>query len=156
MHNYINRINLIKNQLNSSHKKTPKKPKFIDCALSYLHFDDLLKPEEKNFRINLRKYLQSNKFEENFNYYIEIEEFPKDFFKDLHKEFPGILVGLSETKTFPKFSVFLWASILIELARCDGNIGSLFAGLSELGIKTLFLLGSETQKSKYLNGLIKA
>jgi alkylation response protein AidB-like acyl-CoA dehydrogenase len=155
MNKNLSRLNLIKNQL-ASNQKNQKHPNYIKCALTYLEFDDILTPEENNYRKQLREYLTINNYQKIVNEYNEKEEFPKVFWENLNKNFPGIIAGLSRSNKFPKFSAFSWAASLIELSRCDGNIGALFAVLSELCVKTLYLLGSEEQKKKYLDSLITA
>ena len=156
MQSSLNRINLIKNQLSASvsNTKAPKVktvPKqIIKCALNYLDFDDFLTPEEKQYRTSLRNFLEREKISEKFTSLIETQSFDLEIPRKIVKEFPDILMGLASKET----SIFKWASILMELGRCDVNLSSFFAIQSELCIKTLYYLGSETQKAKYLNKLI--
>lgn len=159
MNSSLTRINLLKNQLlaasrNSTDTKAKKAPKaqkqIIKCALNYLDFDDYLTIEEKQYRERLRNYLESEKISEKLTTLIETQSFDLEIARKIVKEFPDILIGLASKET----SIYKWAAILMELGRCDVNLSSFFAIQSELCIKTLFYLGSEEQKQKYLSKLI--
>lgn len=163
MQSYLNRINLIKNQLSSTSKslssiptklktdKAAKPPKqTLTCSLNYLGFDDFLTPEEKTYRNRLRDFLEAEKISEKFSALIETQTFNLEIPRKIVKEFPDILAGLASKET----SIFKWAAILMELGRCDVNLSSFFAIQSELCIKTLYYLGSEAQKAKFLQKLI--
>ena len=141
--------NLISNNLKSS-KAIASSPKFVNSALNYLDFDDFLSQEEKEYIKKLRNYIETEKISDKFTSLIETQKFDLEIPRNLVKNFPDILSGLTDANA----SMFKWASILIEFGRTDINLSSFVAIQSELCIKTLFYLGSEAQKSKYLQKLI--
>jgi len=159
MQKSLRRISLLKNQLSSSNvnlnkdklskNKANKEKKIISCSLNYLEFDDFLTNEEKAFRIKLRNFLESEKISEKFNNLIENQTFDIEIPRSISANFPNIFLGLTD----PKTSIMKWGSILMEIGRTDINLSSFFAVQSELCIKTLFYLGSDSQKAKYLDNL---
>lgn len=166
------RLGLIRNQLSSSDLKTIKmneatqdidktsrilsKTNFVGSALDFLNFDEFLTAEESAYRLAFRKYMEDERFSEKLSQLVEKQQFGINLLRKLENKFKGIFTGLSHNDANNKhnMSVFLWAAILMELGRVDLNISSFYAIQSELSIKTLFLLGSEAQKSEYLQKLI--
>jgi acyl-CoA oxidase len=150
----MERINLIKNQLTSSHKVQIQQ-KYISSAYDYLDFDQFLNVEERNYRKNLRNYLEQHVSKE-LPIYIEKEEFPKELIKNLINEFPGILASTIKGYSSANFSNSLAIAVSLEISRIDMSLLTFFAVHGgEVVMRTIYELGSEEQKNYYLPKLNK-
>jgi acyl-CoA oxidase len=144
----MKRINLIRNQLKNNTKVK------LPTAYDYLEFDDNLTKEEKIFRDRFRKFLNDRVIPE-MPKYLDNHEFPELLVKDYIATFPGIL-GLSH-KGYGSIGTSPWLSyvLVMEMAKADMSFTT-FCLVHGSGVvmETLYQLGNEEQKSKYLPKLM--
>jgi acyl-CoA oxidase len=145
----MNRLNLLRNQLLSSVCNKKKETTIINSSYDYLNFDELLTKEEISERKRLREYLEkevTHKLPE----YIQKEIVPVDIIRSIFKNFPNI--ANFNMNGYGMKSRSFWANVanVIELTRCDSSIISFMLVHGELVMNTIYLLGSEEQKKKYL------
>jgi alkylation response protein AidB-like acyl-CoA dehydrogenase len=138
----MKRILLINNQLKA-------KSNFVS-PYNLLSFDDFLTNEEIEYRDRFKEYLQE-KISPKIPQYYEKQEFPLDFLKDMLKEFPGIFALSNQGYGSANISHWLSAVLVMEIAKVDLSLCTFFmVHGAEVVMKTLYLLGSEEQKNKYL------
>jgi alkylation response protein AidB-like acyl-CoA dehydrogenase len=142
----MERINLIRNQLKSA-KKLP-------AAYNYLDFDEFLTKDERDFRDRFKKFM-NEKVVPVMSKYLENHEFPMELAKEYVKTFPGIL-GLSH-KGYGSINVSPWLNyvLIMELTRADMSF-AMFCLVHGSGVvlETLYQLGNEEQKAKYIPKLM--
>jgi alkylation response protein AidB-like acyl-CoA dehydrogenase len=143
----MKRINLIRTQLRNITFRTIS-------AYDYLSFDDFLTKEEREFRDRYRKFLNEKVVPE-MPKYLDKQEFPEALIKDYIKTFPGIL-GLSH-KGYGSINTSPWLSyvLIMEMAKVDMSFAT-FCLVHGSGVvmETLYQLGNEEQKAKYLPKLM--
>lgn len=152
----MERIKLIKNQLSSSSSSNKKEMEkgYIKSAYDFLEFDEFLTKDERVYRKKLREYLEKNVIPKMPNY-LEKQEFPLDIAKDLIKHFPGILGLTNKGYGSAGYSQWLGTAVGMELARADMSL-TIFLCVhgGEVVMKSLYLLGSEEQKSYFIPKLM--
>jgi hypothetical protein len=132
----MQRINLIKNQLNLNSKtgsssrknnlanKNPTKEKkqkeFINSAYDYLDFDEFLNPKEREYRLKLRKYLEE--LQPKLNQFYEKQEFPSDLIKKFFSDFPGLIAMHIKGYGSAEVSIWLGVAVMLELSRIGKNL----------------------------------
>jgi acyl-CoA oxidase len=140
----MKRINLIRNQLKSK----------LSTAYDYLNFDEYLTKEEIEFRDKYKKYL-NEKVVPQMPKYLDTHEFPIDLIKDYIKTFPGIL-GLNH-RGYGSINTSPWLSyvLVLEMAKADMSFAT-FCLVHGSGVvmETIYQLGNEEQKAKYLPKLM--
>lgn len=134
----------------SSVKSSLSAPKthFVDSAIDYLKFTDLLTPEEEAFRQQVRQ-LAEKEIAPFINDSIETASFPEHLIPVFRKS-EYLLNFLS--KPYGKGTSLMAQGVATaELARVDGSICTFTLVQAVLAMYTIERLGSEEQKQKYLN-----
>jgi acyl-CoA oxidase len=143
----MERILLLRNQLNINQTKNKTR---VQSSYDYFNFDYLLNKEEREYRIRVRTYLESQVLP-NLTYYLEQRKFPKELMIQFVNNFPGI-IGLSlKGYECAGFSPWLSCAIAMELGRCDLSFATFFmVDGGELVMRVIYELGSEEHRQKYL------
>lgn len=118
-----------------------------DVGLDYYHLDDLLTPEEKEFRYRVRQFM-NREVEPVINKYWEAAEFPHD----LVPKFAALGITGGQIKGYgcPGMSNVAAGMMALELSRGDGSVSTLFGVQSGLAMGSIYYLGSEEQKQEWL------
>jgi alkylation response protein AidB-like acyl-CoA dehydrogenase len=149
------RINLLRNQLcpnllNQTKGTSNATHKYISSAYDYLDFDQFLTKEEIEYRKRLRTFLE-NEVSPKIPYYYEKQEFPLDLFKLMISKFPGILGSAHQGYGSAGFSHNLALAVNLELSRIDLSFfGFVLVHGWGVVMKSIYNLGSEEQKQKYI------
>lgn len=131
----MQRIKLIQNQLilfespnkilskntlaNAEPKKEKKQKEFISSAYDYLNFDEFLTPSEREFRLELRKYLED--LQPQLNNFYEKQEFPLGLVKKFLADFPGLIAMHIKGFGSAEISFWLGVAVLLEISRIGKN-----------------------------------
>ena len=132
-------------RINSISKKLqkPSSDKIVDDSISWLGFDKFFTSEVNEFRKNLRAILD-NEVKPFMPELIEKAEFPEKFLPVLAKLNLGQIYcskPYGEGKNMRKF-----IAAIIELARCDASLATLYLVHICLFVNTIDDYGSEEQK----------
>lgn len=174
----MQRINLIKNQLNINStlaqlkrnflynpsptnqkykvekaQKNNQIPSYFDSAYDFLNFDEFLTPEEIALRLKLRKYLENIK--PSLDEFYERQEFPIGLARKFLADFPG-LIGMG-IKGYGSAESSFWfgVAVLLEISRVDLSLFTFFMiHGGKLNMNVIHLFGSEEQKDFYLPKMI--
>ncbi|GAB4554935.1 MAG: acyl-CoA dehydrogenase family protein [Anaerolineae bacterium] len=116
-------------------------------AVDYYRLDDLLTPEERNVRYQVREFMQ-REVEPIINPYWERAEFPYEIMPKLAalKLAGGTIKGYGA----PGLSQVAMGVLAMEFARGDASISTIFGVHSGLAMGSIYILGSEAQREKYL------
>ena len=139
------RLNMIKKHLTSN------KPLAITSSYDYFFYDTFLTEEEQKIRLKLREFLEKGVKKQMINY-IKNCEVPFPLMRQLVKEFPGI-GSYSPGNGSAGYSPILQNVFHMEMYRIDASI-SIALGVSILAANTIYFLGSEEQKKKFIQPLL--
>lgn len=153
----MERINIIKNQLNCTktskdqNKKTKKNKEknIVKSAYDYLNFDQFLTSEEREYRLRLRSYLEIE-VKKQIIPFNEKTDFPYEIVRNLVEKFPGVISPTMRDYGGEGLSPNLAAAICMELARIDMSLTAFCTVQGEVVMKSILLLGNETQKKNLL------
>lgn len=156
----MKRLALLRNQLHSSdcknksnskqNKNTEQNTKIMDSAIHYFDYYEFLTNEERDYVAKLREFLEKN-IRPNLEKYVEKAETPIELIKKIVEHFPGIWSFSMKGYSCAGFSVWLSSAILYEFARCDASITTfMLVHGAELGMQSIYMLGSEEQKKFFL------
>ncbi|KAM7463947.1 hypothetical protein LguiA_032068 [Lonicera macranthoides] len=125
---------------------------FPPCTSDYYQFNDLLTPEEKAVRLKVRECMEKEVAPIMTKYW-EKAEFPFEVVPKLG----ALRVAGGTIKGYgcPGHSVTASAIAIAELARVDASCSTFVLVHSSLGMLTIGLCGSESQKQKHLPSLAK-
>ncbi|EGR33390.1 hypothetical protein IMG5_054550 [Ichthyophthirius multifiliis] len=124
-----------------------QKATYIDSAVDYLNFQQLLNKEDNDFRLKLREFLQLN-IAPTINEYVESAEFPEEYIPKL-KEIQ-LLKNLTDKPYGNSSSILAQGVLYLELSRCDPGLATFVIVQHGLLMSTINQLGSQEQKDKYL------
>lgn len=137
----MDRLSSVKSSL------SPAKTHFVDSAIDYLKFSDLLTPEEENFRQQVRR-LAEKEFAPFINDSIETASFPEHLLPVLRKS--ELLFHFISAPIGKATSMMGQCVAAAELARIDCSVCTFILVQAVLAMYTIDKLGSEEQKQKYL------
>lgn len=123
------------------------KTHFVDSAVDYLRFADLLTPEEEAFRLQVRQ-LAEKEIAPYINDSIETASFPEHLLPVFRKS--EYLFNFLKKPFGKDTSLMAQGVATAELARVDGSICTFSLVQAVLAMYTIEQLGSEEQKHKYL------
>jgi len=136
----LSRLEILANQV-------AKPSKYAASAWDYFHFDDFLSPEEQKTRLRVREFCEKEVIPL-VPKYIETAEFPTELIPKLRTL---NIAGLYLTGYGCQGLSFLGAAAVIsEFFRADASVGTFMLVHGGLGMSTIWKLGSEEQKKKYL------
>jgi acyl-CoA oxidase len=128
------------------------KTHYVDSAVDYLRFGDLLTPEEEAFRLQVRQ-LAEKEIAPYINDSIETASFPEHLMPVFRKS--EYLFNFLK-KPYGKGTSLMGQGVATaELARVDGSICTFSLVQAVLAMYTIEQLGSEEQKQKYLSKMGK-
>ena len=137
----MNRLVLVKNNLSS--KTIP----YVDSAVDYFRFSDLLTPEEEALRKEVRAFAETS-VAPFINDCIETAKFPDHLIPAFRK---SDIFSHFISKPLGKGTSLLGTGLIVsELARIDGSVSTFTIVQGALAIHTIDKLASEAQKLKYL------
>jgi len=146
---FSSRLQLVQNHLSGS---TKEKSKIVASAVDYLYFDDLLTPEEKTLRKEIREFMEKE-VAPVISRYVEKAEFPYDIVHKIgEKEWIKLFLKRPYGKEVSHTSYGLAS---MELARVDAGIATFLVVQMGLALYTLELFASDKQKQKYYDDFIK-
>ncbi|MBX3065305.1 MAG: acyl-CoA dehydrogenase family protein [Anaerolineae bacterium] len=116
-------------------------------STDYYHMDDLLTDQEREVRYRVREFMM-NEVEPIINDYWERGEMPMELLPKLRAL--GITGGPIPGYGCPGLSSVSMGLISMELSRGDGSLSTIYGVHSGLAMLSIFFLGSEEQKQKYL------
>ncbi|CAD6264285.1 unnamed protein product [Miscanthus lutarioriparius] len=131
---------------------TPAASVFPAAVSDYYQLDELLTPEEKNLRINIRQFME-NEVAPIVPKYWETAQFPFHLIPKLGSL--GFLGGIIKGHGCPGLSETAYAVCISEVARVDASIASFCLVQSCLAMLCIAQMGSEAQKDKHLPSLSK-
>jgi len=145
--NYNNsRIQLLCNHLSAKNQPQP-----VLSSLDFCFFDDLLTPEEVKLRKEVREFSE-REIVPNINEYYEKAEYPEPILEKVGKQ--GWF-ELFVKKPYGKDANAMNLGItVLELARADASISSMFLVHAGLVLFTVDTFASEEQKKKLLPDLL--
>jgi acyl-CoA oxidase len=123
---------------------------FPPCTSDYYQLDDLLTPEEQRLRMKVRECMEKEIAPIMAKYW-EKAEFPFHIVPKLGAL--GIAGGTIKGYGCPGVSITANAICTAEVARVDASCSTFILVHSSLGMLTISIGGSETQKQKYLPSL---
>ncbi|TYP88560.1 acyl-CoA dehydrogenase family protein [Blastococcus xanthinilyticus] len=115
-------------------------------------FEDLLEPEEIAIRNRVRAFGE-NEVLPRINDYWERAEFPFELVPKLAET--GVVGGIIEGYGCPGMSNVAAGLVAAELARADGSIGTFNGVHSFLAMQSIFLLGDEEQRERFLPAMAR-
>lgn len=123
-----------------------------DASVDFYAFNDLLTPEERAVRQRVRTFVQE-RILPTINERWERAEMPVELMPELGKL--GIFGGAIPGYGCPGLSVVGAGLTTLELARGDGSINTIMAVQSGLAMPSIYYLGSEDQKVRWLPALAR-
>ena len=138
----MERVNSISNSLTAS-----KKDPIVRDSLAYFKVGELLGPKAQEISTRYRELLQSS-INPLLDDYLEKAEFPDKVVEVLkgHK----LCHYFVDEKLGYGGDSYERAAIILELARINASVSTLFMVQTKLCMRTIELYGSEQQKSHYL------
>lgn len=133
-------------------QSVPQPKPAIDKTLDYYDFDSLLRPEERAVRDKVRAFVEAEVLPV-INDYWERDETPMFLLQKLAQL--NIAGGSIQGYGCPGFSPLATGLVQFELTRGDGSVGTMFGVTSGLGMMSIAMCGSETQKQHWLPKLAR-
>lgn len=142
MDTVIKRLRILKSQVISNKTSSP-----VTDGLDYLSLTSFLTKKEQERRVELRKELEE-KVLPNINYYVDKTIFPEEFLPLLRTLNLGgaTIKGHRSMALSPLFT----GVVLMELFRIDPSLGTFYFVHNLVALATINLLGSESQKERYI------
>ena len=137
----MDRLSSIKSSIATS------KINYVDSAVDYLRFSDLLTPEEEKFRLQVRQFAEKE-IAPFINDSIETASFPEHLIPALRKS--EYLFNFISKPIGKENSMMAQCVATCEMARVDGSVCTFSLVQGVLSMYTIDKLGSEEQKQRYL------
>lgn len=120
---------------------------YTAASTDFYNLDDLLTAEERDIRSRVREFMRTE-VEPIIGPYWEHAEFPTELIPKLRPL--GIAGGLIKGYGCPGMSAVGMGMLAMEMSRGDGSFATFFGVHSGLAMGTIWLLGSDAQKERWL------